>query len=93
LLDIAVVASDVAKWRSAWWRLGCGGLDLTLILVLDFVLGYFCDIVCWTHVCMLEIFLEFLQGSFLFNYLNFNLFISLCRDLQKNSHPSSGRII
>jgi hypothetical protein len=45
LLDIAVVASDVAKWRSAWWRLGCGGLDLTLILVLDFVLGYFCDIV------------------------------------------------
>ena len=64
-----MVASDVAKWRSAWWRLGCGGLDLTLILVLDFVLGYFCDIVCWTHVCMLEIFLEFLQGSFLFNYL------------------------
>jgi hypothetical protein len=48
LLDIAVVASDVAKWRSAWWRLGCGGLVLTLFFILDFVLSYFCDIVGWT---------------------------------------------
>jgi hypothetical protein len=38
VLDIAVVASDVEKWRgrSAWWRLGCGGLVLTLFFVLDF---------------------------------------------------------
>jgi hypothetical protein len=37
VLDIAVGASDVAKWsgRSAWWRLGCGGLVLSFVLVLD----------------------------------------------------------
>ena len=38
VLDIAVVGSDVEKWRgrSAWWRLACGGLVLTLFFVLDF---------------------------------------------------------
>ncbi len=45
-----MVTSDVEKWRgrSAWWRLGCGGLVLTLFFILDFVLSYFCDIVGWT---------------------------------------------
>ena len=58
-----MVASDVAKWRgslSALWRLGCGGLDLTLIFVLDFVPSYYCE------NCLLvsEIFIEFVEGSF-----------------------------
>jgi hypothetical protein len=64
VLDIAVVASDVEKWRgrSAWWRLGCGGLVLTLFFVLDFCAELFLWY-CWLDS---EIFLEFLKGSFLF---------------------------
>ena len=85
-----MVASDVAKWRgslSAWWRLGCGGLDLTLIFVLDFVPSYYCE------NCLLvsEIFIEFVEGSFcLLLILNFSFLYA--GTYRRNSHPSSGRI-